>query len=217
MTRYKVSANLPPRWQPRPRHRRPSAARASAPRSAVSSWCEVAIDEFAKRGFHGTPTQDIADKAGISHAYLFRLFPTKTELFIAAVERCFERVTDDLRQGGRRALEPGERLDAMGDAYEGLLDDRDQAAHRSSRPTPPATTLQVRKAVRAALGGPLQLREARVRRRHRDGCASSSPRACCSRSPPRCDLLAPRSEVWAERLLPAGQAPDPLFFHVQSE
>ena len=40
---------------------------------------------FAARGFHGTPTTEIAKAAGISQAYLFRLFPTKRELFVALV------------------------------------------------------------------------------------------------------------------------------------
>jgi AcrR family transcriptional regulator len=85
---------------------------------------EVAIEEFAKRGFHGTPTQDIADRAGISHAYLFRLFPTKTELFVAVTERCFERVAEAFAKAAA-ATEPGEeRLHAMGHAYVDLLADR---------------------------------------------------------------------------------------------
>ena len=85
---------------------------------------EIAAEQFAKRGLHGTPTQDIADRAGISHAYLFRLFPTKTDLFIAVTERCFQQVMDTF---GRAAegTEPGEeRLHAMGHAYVELLADR---------------------------------------------------------------------------------------------
>jgi len=84
---------------------------------------EVAIDEFAIRGFHGTPTQDIAERAGISHAYLFRLFPTKTDLFVAVVGRCFQRVIDAFA-GAAADAEPGQKLQAMGGTYKGLLDDR---------------------------------------------------------------------------------------------
>jgi AcrR family transcriptional regulator len=85
---------------------------------------EVASVEFAKRGFHGTPTQDIADRAGISHAYLFRLFPTKTDLFVAVVERCFQ-VVEDIFAKAAEGTEPGEeRLQAMGEAYHDLLSDR---------------------------------------------------------------------------------------------
>jgi AcrR family transcriptional regulator len=85
---------------------------------------EVAIDEFARRGFHGTPTQDIAERAGISHAYLFRLFPTKTDLFIAVVDRCFERVIEAFRDAAAGA-DPGEEtLHAMGSTYKDMLADR---------------------------------------------------------------------------------------------
>jgi AcrR family transcriptional regulator len=85
---------------------------------------EVASEEFAKRGLHGTPTQDIADRAGISHAYLFRLFPTKTDLFVAVTERCFQRVTEAFAKAAE-GTEPGEeRLHAMGQAYVELLADR---------------------------------------------------------------------------------------------
>jgi AcrR family transcriptional regulator len=85
---------------------------------------EVAIKEFARRGFHGTPTQDIADRAGISHAYLFRLFPTKTELFVAVTQRCFQRVNEAFATAAA-GTEPGEeRLHAMGGAYKDLLTDR---------------------------------------------------------------------------------------------
>jgi AcrR family transcriptional regulator len=85
---------------------------------------EVAIKEFARRGFHGTPTQDIADRAGISHAYLFRLYPTKTELFVAVTQRCFQRVMDAFAEAAAGA-DPGEdRLHAMGGAYVDLLTDR---------------------------------------------------------------------------------------------
>jgi AcrR family transcriptional regulator len=88
------------------------------------SVVEVASQEFAKRGFHGTPTQDIADLAGISHAYLFRLFPTKTDLFIAVVERCFQVVIETFAKAAE-GIEPGEeRLHAMGHAYRDLLSDR---------------------------------------------------------------------------------------------
>jgi AcrR family transcriptional regulator len=85
---------------------------------------EIAAAEFAKRGLHGTPTQDIAEQAGISHAYLFRLFPTKTDLFIAVVERCFQVVIETFTKAAEGSKPGEERLHAMGDAYIDLLADR---------------------------------------------------------------------------------------------
>jgi AcrR family transcriptional regulator len=84
---------------------------------------EAAVAEFAAGGMAGTSTEDVARRAGISQPYLFRLFPTKKALFLALVERCFRRVEDVLTAAaGDRTGD--EALEAMGDAYERLLDDR---------------------------------------------------------------------------------------------
>ncbi len=96
---------------------------ADARRDAV---LEAAEHVFAARGLHGTPTMEIARAAGISQAYLFRLFPTKAELFTALVRRCNERVHDTFAAAAARAKAEGEPvLRAMGTAYRGLLGDRE--------------------------------------------------------------------------------------------
>src|SRR5215472_8931675 len=79
---------------------------------------EAALAEFAAGGLAGTSTEDVARRAGISQPYLFRLFPTKKALFLALVERCFQRIAEAGDKTGEEALE------AMGDEYERLLDDR---------------------------------------------------------------------------------------------
>src|SRR5690349_19517513 len=53
---------------------------------------EVAIRAFASSGLHGTSTEDIARLAGVSQPYLFRLFGTKRDLFVAALDRMFGRL-----------------------------------------------------------------------------------------------------------------------------
>ena len=98
------------------KHRMPAAER----REMV---LEAAVVEFAARGLAGTSTEDVARRAGISQPYLFRLFPTKKALFLALVERCFQRVQDTFTTAaGDRTGD--EALTAMADAYELLLDDR---------------------------------------------------------------------------------------------
>jgi AcrR family transcriptional regulator len=84
---------------------------------------EAAVAEFAVHGMAGTSTEDVARRAGISQPYLFRLFPTKKALFLALVERCFERVRDTFTAAAAD-LTGDEALTAMADAYERLLDDR---------------------------------------------------------------------------------------------
>ena len=80
---------------------------------------------FAARGLHGTPTMESANAAGISQAYLFRLFPTKAELFMALVERCNERIFRTFTEAAATARAAGEPvLTAMGMSYIGLLADR---------------------------------------------------------------------------------------------
>src|SRR5580765_5884635 len=85
---------------------------------------EAAYQEFAERGYHGASTEDIARRAGISQPYVFRLFGTKKELFIAVATRCF-RETLEMFQRAAEGLRGKEALDAMGNAYvERLLTDR---------------------------------------------------------------------------------------------
>jgi len=86
---------------------------------------ESAVRVFAHRGFHGTPTADVAREAGISQAYLFRLFPTKAELYVAAVERCFARTLAKFKEAAAAGGSGEEVLGAMGQAYVELLADRD--------------------------------------------------------------------------------------------
>ena len=84
---------------------------------------EAAMTDFAVGGLAGTSTEDVARRAGISQPYLFRLFPTKKALFIALVERCFQRVQDTFTAAAD-GLTGADALGAMGDAYEELLEDR---------------------------------------------------------------------------------------------
>src|SRR5579871_3758334 len=84
----------------------------------------AAVHEFARAGFAGTSTEAIAARAGISQPYLFRLFASKRELFIAAVDRCFARVERRFAEVSE-GLEGSEALEAMGEGYAELISDRD--------------------------------------------------------------------------------------------
>jgi AcrR family transcriptional regulator len=88
---------------------------------------EAATREFAVGGLHGTPVDAIARRVGVSQPYLFQLFGTKKALFIAAVQRTFERTIGTFRTAAAEAGEDAGRSDvlmAMGVAYGRLLDDR---------------------------------------------------------------------------------------------
>jgi AcrR family transcriptional regulator len=87
------------------------------------SVLDAALEEFAERGLQAASTEAIAEKAGISQPYVFRLFGTKKELFMAVVSRCF-RETLDVFQRAAEGKRGEEALEAMGQAYMGLLADR---------------------------------------------------------------------------------------------
>jgi AcrR family transcriptional regulator len=84
---------------------------------------DVALREFAVRGLYGTSTEDVARQAGISQPYLFRLFPTKKQLFLALVERCFGRMRERFTEAAA-GLTGEEAMNAMADSYTKFLDDR---------------------------------------------------------------------------------------------
>jgi len=88
---------------------------------------EAATREFAIGGLHGTPVDAIAKQVGVSQPYLFQLFGTKKDLFIAAVKRAFERTVAAFRTAAAEAGEDAGQADilfSMGAAYHQLLTDR---------------------------------------------------------------------------------------------
>jgi AcrR family transcriptional regulator len=76
---------------------------------------DAAVEEFAHGGLHATPVDRIARRVGVAQPYVFSLFPTKKDLFIAAVERGFER-TMEVFAGASEMTFKG-----LGDAYVELL------------------------------------------------------------------------------------------------
>ena len=105
---------------------KPARRKLSTAEERREAVLRAASRKFAQRGYHGTPTMEIARAAGISQAYLFRLFPTKAQLFGAVVERCLARVHEAFAEAARRAREAGEPVKpAMGAAYGHLLEDRE--------------------------------------------------------------------------------------------
>ncbi len=92
---------------------------------------EAAVHEFAHGGLHGTPVDRIARRVGIAQPYVFSLFASKRELFLAAIERAFQQVGETFNEAAadfdpERAEPEATVLTAMGKAYVELLSsDRD--------------------------------------------------------------------------------------------
>lgn len=87
---------------------------------------QAAMQEFAIGGLHGTSTQAIAKRVGVSQPYLFQLFETKKKLFIATVERGFSTIRERFHTAAKEATSTEEILVAMKVAYMELLQDRTQ-------------------------------------------------------------------------------------------
>ena len=87
---------------------------------------EAAVSEFARGGLHGTPVDKIARRVGVAQPYVFSLFGSKRELFLAAVERGFRLTADTFTKAAQEfdpniALPDTDVLTAMGLAYVELL------------------------------------------------------------------------------------------------
>lgn len=80
------------------------------------SVIRAAMTEFARGGYHGTSTEAIARRVGVSQPYLFRLFPGKKAIFLAAAERCVEDTIRTFAEASE-GLEGEDALHAMANAY----------------------------------------------------------------------------------------------------
>jgi AcrR family transcriptional regulator len=83
----------------------------------------LSIEQFALGGYRGTSTEAIARQAGISQPYLFRLFKTKRDLFLACNDLCDERILETFRSAAH-GVPRDEVMRTMGKAYVELLQDR---------------------------------------------------------------------------------------------
>jgi len=86
---------------------------------------EAAAAEFSRKGIHGASTDAIAKAAGISQPYLFRLFGTKKELYLATTRLKMEEVYQAFEQASRGKTGE-EALHAIGEAYRVLIEDRER-------------------------------------------------------------------------------------------
>jgi TetR/AcrR family transcriptional regulator len=69
---------------------------------------EVAGELFARNGFNGTTTREIADGAGVSQAIIFRHFPSKEAIYSAILDHKVRQAAEGIR---RRLQEAAMRKD----------------------------------------------------------------------------------------------------------
>ena len=84
---------------------------------------------FGERGYEGGTTDAVAKEAGISQAYVVRMFGSKENLFLAVGERASNIIAAGFREA-LASLPPDAdqhtKMHALGDAYTDLVSDRGQ-------------------------------------------------------------------------------------------
>lgn len=94
-----------------PRGPSPAAPPVRRPRRSSAEVRELVLsaarDAFARDGFGGATTRDIAQRSGVRESTLFRIFPTKEALYEAAVLQPFQDFLDGFRDRWMAAPVPG--------------------------------------------------------------------------------------------------------------
>ncbi|WP_111552490.1 helix-turn-helix domain-containing protein [Kitasatospora sp. SolWspMP-SS2h] len=98
----------------------------------------VAVEVFAREGFHAATTAAIAERAGVSQPYLFRLFATKRAVFLAAAELATDEAarafTAAARDAGAAGAGAGAGAGEAGAAEAGTREAVGLAALRAGNP-----------------------------------------------------------------------------------
>ncbi len=64
----------------------------------------VALDLFSQKGYEGTTTREIAERAGVNEAIIYRHFPNKEDLYWAVIEQQCQQPTARQRLDGKLEL-----------------------------------------------------------------------------------------------------------------
>ncbi|GIF71375.1 TetR/AcrR family transcriptional regulator [Asanoa siamensis] len=82
---------------------------------------DAAVTAFAKGGYAGTTTDDVARLAGVSQPYVIRLFRSKQALFITVIDHVSTRIQQVFREA---APAEGAQLTDLADGFDRLLAER---------------------------------------------------------------------------------------------
>lgn len=81
----------------------------------------VATRLFAARGYPNMDVQDAADALGVGKGTVYRYFPSKRELFLAAADRAMRLLKAHIDAAADRAPDPLGRIEAAVEAYLGFF------------------------------------------------------------------------------------------------
>jgi AcrR family transcriptional regulator len=159
---------------------------------------EAALAEFAAHGLGGGSTEAIARAVGISQPYVFRLFGTKKELFMASIERCM-RGTLDMFRAATAGLTGEEALQAIGEAYTERLATDPTYLHAQMQAYAASDDPEIRRVVRAGYGELVEYVE-RVSALPADRVSHFFAKGMLLNVVASMDLLG-SNEGWAKRLI----------------
>ncbi len=87
----------------------------------AAARCEEILDAattlFAEQGYSDAVTQDLVERLGVGKGTLYRYYPSKRELFLAAVDRVMWRMRSHVESEIAEIVEPFERLEEALRAY----------------------------------------------------------------------------------------------------
>jgi len=159
---------------------------------------DAALGEFAAHGLDGGSTEAIARAVGISQPYVFRLFGTKKQLFMATVERCL-RGTLELMHTASAGLKGEDALQAIGEAYSERLATEPVYLHAQMQAYAACDDPEIRAVVRRGYGELVEYVE-RVSGLPSDRVSHFFAKGMLLNVMASMDLLA-APEGWAERLV----------------
>jgi AcrR family transcriptional regulator len=84
---------------------------------------DAAAGLFAERGYPNTDVDSVAEKLGVGKGTVYRYFPSKTELFLAAVSRGMTRLDDLTREEVERVADPLEKIERAIHTYLAYFDE----------------------------------------------------------------------------------------------
>ena len=122
--------------QAKPPHRTQAQRRAAT----SARLLEAAIESLVERGYAASTTDDICRRAGVSQGALFKHYPTKAALLIAAVEHLYRHLREAFRQQLVRAEQDRSRVRAALEVLWGIFERPEVAAslelHMAARTNP---------------------------------------------------------------------------------
>jgi AcrR family transcriptional regulator len=102
----------------------PAEPPAGPPDARREEILDAATDLFAKFGYSDAVTKDLAEKLQVGKGTIYRYFPSKRDLFLAAADRVMRRLRVHIDSTIEGIVDPIERMHAGTRAFLGFFADR---------------------------------------------------------------------------------------------